>query len=167
MEKDKQIIKKGETYSLVLGKINKTNVTVMYFTDKGVICKLNNNNNKIKTISNKIFETNGYYRKTGVIEKINGKDLEILFEFNDSKNIRFGKDLHIPSMGVHHSHECGKLDINWSVESIMNSVEMALDEGIVIDLKHGKSFNCKINGQYYNVVNDYDKGHIITELKID
>lgn len=101
------------------------------------------------------------------IIKINGEDVEILFEFNDSKNIKLGKNLHIPEMDVHYSPECGKLDIDWSVESMMISVEMAIKQGVDIDFEYGKTFNCKINGQYYNVVNDYDKVHIITELKID
>lgn len=103
----------------------------------------------------------------GEIIKIKGEDVKILFEFNDTENIKLGNNLHIPKMDVHHSFELGKIDFDWSVESMMVCVEMAIEKGVDIDFEYGKSFNCKVNGQYYNVVNDYDKIHIITELKID
>jgi len=160
MEKNEQIIKTKETYSLVLGKRKKINVNVRYFTDKGVVCRLDND--KLKTISDKIFEANGYYRKKAFIEKINGEDLEILFQIDDSKDVILGNDLDVPKMGY-----CGDYEIDWSIESMLVSIELAMDEGIVINTKYGTSFNCKINGQYYHVINDKEAIFIITKININ
>lgn len=81
---------------------------------------------------------------------------KILFEINDTDNIKFGTDLH--KKNVDFPDDDDQL-IDWSVESMMMAMETAEDMGIKIpnkfseeeDHKWDREFICKINGITYKV----------------
>lgn len=72
---------------------------------------------------------------------IHGK---LLFEFNDTRKIKLGKDLHIPRIRFNESWSC---DINWSVESILVGME---ESGGASSFMRSGVYYCKINGQTYS-----------------
>jgi hypothetical protein len=75
---------------------------------------------------------------------------ELLFEVNDTKKIKLGKDLHIPMIDPY-----DKFD--WNVESLLIALEIAEDKGFDLPkmpdgiISYEYSYYCKINGMTYKV----------------
>lgn len=81
-------------------------------------------------------------------------DDELMFDVNDTRNVKLGKDLHIKNVGYIKNPP---YEIDWSVESLLIAHEIAHENNAdlisipdtVITWKF--CYYCRINGQTYHV----------------